>query len=99
MRGDIQKILSTEPLNSYSPVVQWSIVRLMLFFLFIIGLQSQNSDFKNAFAQAYIPNRGRYSLKFPGISIVMEENMMLFSGQRKSYMVNLKLHASGMKSC
>ena len=30
VRGDVQKRLSTEPLNSYYPVVLWTIARLML---------------------------------------------------------------------
>ena len=36
-------------------------------------------------------------LNFPDISIQMEDNMMLFSYDRKAYMVKLKLHAPGMK--
>ena len=38
LRGDIQKRLSPKPLNSYSPVVQWATVRLMLIFQCILGL-------------------------------------------------------------
>ena len=38
-------------------------------------------------------------MKFPGISIVIEENVMLFSGKRKSYMVKPNPHAYGIKSC
>ena len=38
VRGGIQKRLSHEPLNSYSKVVQWAIVRLMLILQCIIGL-------------------------------------------------------------
>ena len=38
VRGDIQKILSPKPLNSYSPVVQWATVRLMLIFQCFLGL-------------------------------------------------------------
>ena len=53
---DIKKILSLKPLNSYTPVVQWATVRLMLILRYILGLQSQSIDFKNAFAQAYIPS-------------------------------------------
>ena len=52
--GDIQKILSPKPLNSYSPVVQWATLRLMLILQCILGLQSQSIDFTNAFAQADI---------------------------------------------
>ena len=38
VRGDVQKILFTKPLNLYSPVVQWYTVRLMLIFQCILGL-------------------------------------------------------------
>ena len=79
VRGDIQKILSPKPLNSYSPVVQWATVRLMLTLRCILGLQSQSIDFTNEFAQADIPSGSQSSLNFPGISRVMEDNMMLFS--------------------
>ena len=48
--GDIQNRLSPKPLNSYSPVVQWATVRLMLILQCILGLQSQSIDFINAFA-------------------------------------------------
>ena len=54
VRGDIQKRLSPKPLNSYSPLVQWATVRLMLILQCILGLQSQSIDFTNAFAQADI---------------------------------------------
>ena len=55
--GDIHEIMSHKPLNSYSPVVQWSTVRLMLVLQCILGLQSQSIDFKNVFDQADIPSR------------------------------------------
>ena len=54
--GDIQKRLSHKALKSYSPVVQWATVRLMLILQCIIGLQSQSIYFTNAFAQSDIPN-------------------------------------------
>ena len=54
VRGDIQKRLSPKPLNSYSPVVQWDTVRLMLILQCILGLQSQSIDSTNAFAQTGI---------------------------------------------
>ena len=50
-----QKRLSPEPLNSYSPVVQWAKVRLILILQCVIGLQSQSIDFTNSFSQADIP--------------------------------------------
>ena len=57
MRGDVQKRLSHEPLNSYYPVVKWATVRLMLILKFILGLQSQIIDFTNVFTQADNPSR------------------------------------------
>ena len=56
VRGDIQKILSPKPLNSYFPVFQWAAVRLMLTLKCILGLQSQSIDSTNAFSQADIPS-------------------------------------------
>ena len=38
VRGDVQKRLSPEPLNSYSPVVQWATVKLILILQCILGL-------------------------------------------------------------
>ena len=52
VRGYIQKRLSPKPLNSYSPVVQWATVRLMLILQFILDLQSQIIDFTNAFCSS-----------------------------------------------
>ena len=54
MRGDTQNILSPKTLNSYSIVVQWAIVRLMLILKCILGLNRQSIDFTNDFYQAYI---------------------------------------------
>ena len=45
-----------ETLHSYSPVLQWATVRLMLILQCILGLQSQSIDFTNAFAQEDIPS-------------------------------------------
>ena len=65
MRGDVQKTLYPEPLNSYSPVVQWATVRLMLILQCILGFQSQSIDFTNAFAQADIPSGEPFFVKLP----------------------------------
>ena len=54
MKGGVQKIMYPEPLNLYSPVVQWDKVRSVLILQCILGLQSQIIDFTNAFSQAYI---------------------------------------------
>ena len=56
VRRDFQKRLSPEPLNSYSPLLQWATVRLMLILQCIIGLQSQIIDFTNACSWADIPS-------------------------------------------
>ena len=54
MRVDVQKILSPEPANSYSLVVQWGTVRLVFIFQCILGLQSQSIEFTNSSSQEYI---------------------------------------------
>ena len=79
VRGDIQKILSHKPLNSYYPMVQRATVMLMLILQYIIGLQSQSIDFTDAFDQADIPSGEKILIELPGISRVMEDKMMLFS--------------------
>ena len=56
VRGEVQRRLSTEPLNSYSTVVQWATVRLMLILQCILDLQSQSIDFANAFALENTPS-------------------------------------------
>ena len=80
VRGDVHNRLSPEPLNSYSLVVQWSTVRLMLILYFILCLQSQSIEFTNNFLRQIFQVGNQSSLSLPGISIVMEENVMLFSG-------------------
>ena len=62
---DIQKRLSPKPLNSYSPVVQWATVRLILILQCILGLQIQSIDFTNAFVQEDIPSGGPVSIELP----------------------------------
>ena len=65
MRGDVQNRLSTEALNSYSPVFQWAIVRLLLILQCILGLQSQIIDFTNYFSQADIPIGNPVTIELP----------------------------------
>ena len=50
VRGDIQK--RTEQIESFSPVVQWSSVRLLLILSIVHGLATRQVDYVNAFAQA-----------------------------------------------
>ena len=65
VRGDIMKILSPKPLNSYSTVIQWATVRLMLILQCILRLQSQSIDFTNAFAQADITSGEPVLIELP----------------------------------
>ena len=65
MVGNVQKRLSPEPLNSYSPVVQWYTARLMLIFLCIIGFQSQSINFINAFYWAVITSGKTVFIEIP----------------------------------
>ena len=62
---DTKKILSPKLLNSYSPVLQWATVSLMLILQFILGLQSQSIKFTNSFAQADIPSGGPVFVELP----------------------------------
>ena len=50
VRGDLQA--KFEEFESYSPVVQWSTVRLMLILSIVHGLETRQVDYVNAFAQA-----------------------------------------------
>ena len=81
VRGDIQNKLSHKPLNSYSPVVQWATVRLMLILQCILGLQSQSIDLKNAFSQADIPSGEPVFVELPRYfkSDIVQHNVVLKS--------------------
>ena len=52
VRGDIHKMLSDVPMNTYDTVVRWYKVRLMMFLTCIMELKTQATDFRNAFAQS-----------------------------------------------
>ena len=47
----IQKRLSDVPNNTHAPMLQWSMVRLMLVLTYIMVLKTQSTDFSNAFFQ------------------------------------------------
>ena len=64
MKGYFQKRLSTGTLNMYFLVVQWSTVRLMLIFLFIIGLNSQGIEFTDDFSWGNIPKGKQVLINF-----------------------------------
>ena len=65
MIGGVHKILSHEPLNSYSSVVQWDTGRLMLILKCILIFQRKIIDFVNAFAQADIPSGKPVFIELP----------------------------------
>ena len=65
VREDAHNRLAPIPLNSYSTVVQWATVRLVLIFQCILGLQIQSIEFKNSFDQAYIPSGGPFFIELP----------------------------------
>ena len=56
--GGVHKKLYPGPMNSYSPVVHCSTVKLVLIIQCILRLHSQIIDFKNAFSHTYIPSGG-----------------------------------------
>ena len=70
----------------------------MLILQCILGLQSQNIDFKNAFAQADIPSGEPVFVELPRHfkSNGGQDDVVL--RLKKSYMVKPKPHAYGMKS-
>lgn len=52
VRGDVQILKDGESMDTFSPVVSWVTVRLMLILTLILGLKTKQIDFSNAFAQA-----------------------------------------------
>ena len=96
VRGDIQKRLSDVPMNTYATVVQWFMVRLILFLTCIMGLKTQETNSSNAFSQAelkqpvYLQPPEKYSNTSWG------ENPIIWLN--KSYMVRLKKVYSGMRN-
>ena len=52
-------------MNTYAPVVQWSMVRLMLILTCILKLHTVSIDFSNAFAQAVMPKDTHVYIECP----------------------------------
>jgi len=81
VRGDIQKRM--EDIESFSPVVQWSSVRLLLILSIVHGLQTRQVDYVNAFAQAdldkevYIEPPQGFKDEFPD-DVVLRLNKSLY---------------------
>ena len=55
VHGDLQQKYNLAESDVYSPVVNWSTIRLMLVLTQQLGLSTVHLDFSNAFAQADIP--------------------------------------------
>ena len=53
VRGDMQ-IEGVDYFETYAPVVQWSTVRALLIMSLVLGLETVQIDFSNAFCQADI---------------------------------------------
>ena len=68
VRGDLERRINGqrgEQLDTYSPVVQWSSVRLMLVLTVTMGMVTRAVDFSNAFAQADMPEGLNVYLEMP----------------------------------
>ena len=85
VRGDIQKRQSSVTIDTYSPVVQWASVRLMLVLTVIFGLATRQIDFSNAFAQTDIPDTENVYVEMPkhftstdGVDSVLRLNKALY---------------------
>jgi hypothetical protein len=67
LRGDLQKLAEAE--ETYSPVVDWSTVRLLFVLTAAQGLKTQTIDFNAAFVQADLPAEPLYLELPPGYGI------------------------------
>jgi hypothetical protein len=80
VRGDIQRLAEAE--ETFSPVVDWSTVRLLFILTAAQGLKTQTIDFNAAFVQAKLPEPLYLELP-PGYSV---------QGQDKVYKVTKSLY-------
>jgi hypothetical protein len=80
VRGDIQRLAEAE--ETFSPVVDWSTVRLLFILTAAQGLKTQTIDFNAAFVQAKLPEPLYLELP-PGYSV---------QGQDKVYKVSKSLY-------
>jgi Reverse transcriptase (RNA-dependent DNA polymerase) len=65
VRGDVETRMNKGNTDTYSPVIQWSSVRLMLIFTILFDLHTRSIDFSNAFAQANMPADNNIYLEMP----------------------------------
>lgn len=64
VRGDME-IKGVDYFESYSPVVQWSTVRLLLIMSIVHGMHTRQVDYVNAFAQAPLPQNEECYIEMP----------------------------------
>lgn len=64
VRGDME-IKGVDYFESYSPVVQWSTVRLLLIMSIVHGMYTRQVDYVNAFAQAPLPQNEECYIEMP----------------------------------
>ncbi|GAX26628.1 hypothetical protein FisN_UnNu100, partial [Fistulifera solaris] len=64
VRGDME-IKGVDYFESYSPVVQWSTVRLLLIMSIVHGMHTRQVDYVNAFAQAPLPPTEECYIEMP----------------------------------
>jgi Reverse transcriptase (RNA-dependent DNA polymerase) len=78
VRGDLQGPVT----NTFAPVVMWSTIRLLLFFVLTLGLKTRCIDFSNAFVQAKLDDpiyihlpRGFHSTDGPNTCLRLEKSL------------------------
>ena len=62
---DVQKIFSSETLNTYAPVVAWSALRIMLIFSFILRINIHSIYFSCSFEKSDIPKGEVFNIELP----------------------------------
>ena len=65
VRGDLQQKYNLAEEDTYSPVISWSTIRMMLVLTQQLGLSTVHLDFSNVFAQADIPEGTEVFLEPP----------------------------------
>ena len=66
LRGDLMKKNKVGgDMDSYSPVCQWTSVRLVMVLSLIMDLQTESIDFSNAFVQAVLPPDQQIFMEVP----------------------------------
>ena len=69
VRGIVQKREASEPLNTHSPVVVWSTVKLVLILAWILGINSHSIYFYYTYVQADIPKVKDVYIEFLQVSL------------------------------